>query len=302
MTTSASHTLRNSQYVHFGIEQEYRKRPCLEKIMHIVLSIFNSIRSFFSMLTNIALSPTNPHCCEPLDKISRIWKKENEGLFVLIPGLNGNPNLIATSYAEAIKKAHPNKYEIRVPHVPHRGNCSIEKAFTPILSMVRDYIHKNPGKPVCLIGHSNGGRIAAFVETGLRNEDVNIKVTGIAGAFFGSSNMTTLNNYNIAPYIADEALSAEMPEGSNKAKEIISSMQKTPTKGTRDYTFYATANDVVVTPFSSSFPKVHHGNPKYHLVTGHDHASIFGAIQDDELNHAYKWMEEHKCPADVTST
>jgi hypothetical protein len=71
-----------------------------------------------------------------------------------------------------------------------------------------------------------------------------------------------------------EAMRAPMPEGKEK---------------NRSYEFYATPNDWHIPNFSSCLPILGKGE-SLHLVPGHGHLSIAGAIYKKELERAYAWM------------
>ena len=133
-----------------------------------LISPFNSFRKYYSV------SPENS------------WKEDNQGLYLLIHGLMGHPS-IWNSHLAKLHQIHPEA-EIKAPFVAHKGNCSLEEASASLLKMVKDYAKRNSGKPICLIGVSNGARIAAYLETTLRKEDLNpkIKVSAIAGPFLGT--------------------------------------------------------------------------------------------------------------------
>ena len=100
---------------------------------------------------------------------------------MLIHGLKGRPNIWYRQLNELRKNG---QYEIRAPKVYHRGKCSISAAADPIFKMIADYASKNPGKPICLMGVSNGGRIALELEYRLRHVTRNpVKLSIVAGQF-----------------------------------------------------------------------------------------------------------------------
>ena len=229
----------------------------------------------------------HPDCCRPEKERNWEWKKDNEGLFVLVHGWMGSPAFSSLVYYEKLEKSNPNKYEIKVPYVINKGNCSLKEAADPILAMVQDYIKKNPGKPVNLIGTSNGGRIVGYIDSALKDTDVHIRITGIAGAFFGSKTLTNLNKYGLANYLP-QVVVEELSQGSSKARNLIESMQKVPTQGSRSYKFYATNGDIVIQP-EDSFPKIKGAD--YELVVGQDHTSLGVSICDKVLKEHLEWMQ-----------
>ncbi|MGH2612903.1 MAG: hypothetical protein ACRDFB_07625, partial [Rhabdochlamydiaceae bacterium] len=63
--------------------------------------------------------------------------------------------------------AHNDKVDVFAPIVHERGMCSLEEAVNPLLSTLQSYIDKNPKKPVCLLGVSNGSRMVTYLEVQL---------------------------------------------------------------------------------------------------------------------------------------
>jgi hypothetical protein len=247
----------------------------------------NASAFYMSLVPRISLY-ANTACCTPNGE-KQSWNPDNRGLFVVLHGLKGSPVYAAVTYQEKIHKLHGNKYEVRVPFVPKKGNCSLTEAADPILAIVLDYIEQNPGKPICLIGTSNGARIAAYIETRLRHLNVNIRVTGIAGVFYGSSSMNTIASLNIAQLVLHPSVIADLMVGSDTSKSLIEAMQAPLETGTRTYEFYATVNDAYIPNFSSCFPVV--PNAKYNLHSGQDHKSLQVAVRDEELQRAFVWMD-----------
>ena len=278
------------EYVHTEEEKEYRAKPLYERTWNVVRMIFNSALFYISMIPQFLPTSKN-YGHNP--SLENTWTQDNRGLFVVIHGLYGTPQVDAFLYGGQVEKAVFYTYEVRAPFVPDVGNCPLEKAAAPILSMVRDYIEKNPGKPVHLIGHSNGGRIAAYVETQLRDVAVDIRVTAVAGVFFGTSHMTQLSTVGMVPSFLDKTIVEDFQEGSQASIELITHMKEPITKGTRSYEFYASANDLHIPNFSSCFPLVNQdSSPEYHLVTGQDHASLLSAVSPEVIKNSRQWMSE----------
>jgi predicted alpha/beta-fold hydrolase len=280
-------TLSHSKYICNELETAYKAKPFAERSYNVTRTIFNASLYYLSAAPRISLSD-HPDCSRP-DIKPVTWKENSEGLFVVIHGLAGSPAFSSLVYREQIEKAHPGKYEIQTPYVRKLGNCSLEEAADPILSMVRDYIEKNPGKPVNLIGTSNGGRISGYIESKLRDTDVNIRVTGIAGVFFGSLSMNILDKTRIGSLLFKKEVVKDLKTGSTRAMDVITDMQKPVTTGSRSFKFYATANDLNIPNFSSCFPRIK--DATYELITGQDHISISTAICPQVLLESYEWMD-----------
>jgi hypothetical protein len=278
-------------FIHQDFEMAYREKPQEERIQNAIQSILNAGKYYLSAIPKISIY-THPDCCSPHKEDTWDWKEENEGLFVVIEGLKGDPAISSLVYKEKIEKAHPGKYEVKVPYIVKQGDCSLKQAAEPILKMVKDYIQKNPGKPVNLIGTSNGGRIIGYVESHLRDEDVHIRITGIAGVFFGSRRIDALSKLGLASLVFDEQLIKELQVGSKTAKELILAMQEKVNLGSRSFKFYATNGDLQIPNFSSCFPKIE--KAEYELVLGQDHISLNTAICPQVLEEHYRWMDSLK--------
>lgn len=281
-----------TDYIHSNLEKNYQSQPLSERICNETLKIFNNCIYFPSLIPHFLnyLFNQSPSYCIPSGDRNQ-WREKNSGLFVFITGLKSHPTW-AGPYLSKIQEDRPDM-EVRIPHVPHNGDCSLEEASKPIASMVRDYIEKNPGKRVCLIGLSNGGRIAGRCETMLRDVDAAIRVTGIAGLYFGSKRMEDLTHLKIAPLIYSTAVMEEFKVASVVARNLIDAMRSPMPKGkeeNRSYEFYATTNDWHIPNFSSCLPILGKGE-RHNLLTGHSHMSIAGAVCRTELERAYAWMD-----------
>lgn len=278
------------KYTYMGAEIAYKGLPLWEKIVDVACQIFNAIVFFVAVML--------PHFCiylfcrsesyvDPV-QVDYGWKESNTGLFLFITGLKGHP-VWAAPYLEQIKNDRPN-VEVRIPFIPHGGNCNLDEATLPILGMVKDYIEKHPGKPICIIGTSNGARIAAKIETLLRSENVSIRVTGIAGVFFGTEMMEVLKQINIASIALHPDVVADLSVNSETSRNLIDAMREPEHLGERAYEFYAASNDLHIPNFSSCLPLLGRGE-RHHLLRGWDHMNITEGVRPRELQRAYAWMD-----------
>lgn len=282
----------HSGYIHTEFEIEYADLPLMERVWDAVVEFFQTmcflittcLYNFFAYLfSNETLY------CTPSGGNNH-WRKENDGLVVFLTGLQGHPSW-AASYVENIAKDRP-QLEVRIPWIPHSGDCTLEEAATSVIDMVRDYIKQNPGKPITLIGTSNGGRIAGKVETALRSENVAIRIGSIAGVFFGSERVSFLKKICLG-WIYSEAIMKELAVGSPVAEDLIQKMRRPIYRGERDYTFYATANDFNIPNTSSCFPEIHQPLERRFLKRC-GHVSITEVVREEELQRTYAWMDAHK--------
>lgn len=218
------------------------------------------------------------------------WKEKNKGLYVAIHGLNGHPSIWHTQLL-ALRKLQP-EFEIRLPYVHRRGNCELQEAVMSIEAMVRDYIEHYPNNPVCLIGVSNGARIAADLEIRLRDTKTPIKVSCIAGAFFGTKQMNLLDKRGVARRAYSGLLVDELLYQSPTAVQLGERM-RAPVESNvlRSYEFYATPSDFQIRPYTASFPFLNNENVYYYLVPGENHNSIVSKVADIQVKNCVKWMK-----------
>lgn len=263
----------------------------------LILKMFasNSISKEFFPATGKKHSFSN---CNPLSTppgISNARNPDNKGLVVFIHGLNSTPKIGSELYKKEIETQADGEFEVWVPKVPEQGNCSLEKASKPILEMVRKYIETNPGKPVQLIGHSNGGRIAAYIETHLRDTEVDIRMTGIAGVFFGSDAMNLYKKTGTAHLLLSRAILEDLQTASKTSKKLIEDMSEPVTIGSREYTFYASVNDLAIPNFSSCLPRINQ-NEKCHIVFNCGHTEIQEIVYKGEVKKVIDFLRRHALP------
>ena len=218
------------------------------------------------------------------------WKTNSKGLYVLIHGLNGQPSIWNGHIAELEKMHHTDLF---VPCVPHKGNCSLEEAAIPILNQLLDFIQQHPDKPICLIGVSNGARLALWLEVQLRKKASHtaIKISNIAGVHLGSSRMNFVASYRCTRWwfrYKPQTLE-ELAFNSPKAKQLINAVRE-PFEGTRDYEFFASTEDFHIPETDSSLPNLDKGE-KHHLISGYAHSGIVGGVKKRQLESCHEWMQ-----------
>jgi len=290
MSVSFDRAFNSHNYIVGSVEEDYNKTPLIEKVWDVFCAVIKSVLLYLSMIPKFFFKAPEECVSPTIEKHE--WKvKNNKGLYVIIHGLNARPEMTAANYVQQIKKDRPDTYEIRAPHVYKKGNTSLQNAAKPIVEMVKSYLAENPGKPIHLIGTSNGARIAACVEVDLRKTDAKIRITAIAGLFFGSIRITELTRIKIARLVFHKDIIEDCSVGSKKAKKLIKDMQKPVTLGTRSYEFYGTPNDEAIPNFSSCFPKGIPGATYHAPVKGESHVSLWGNILSKVLQDSYQWMD-----------
>jgi hypothetical protein len=222
--------------------------------------------------------------------INNHWKKGNRGLYVAIHGLNGRPNI--WHHQLAILQKHQSDFEIRVPYVPQKGNCFLDMAVAPIEAMVRDYINQHPGQPVCLMGVSNGARIALELEVRLRNTNAPIKISSVAGALFGTMQINLLHMLGLATFLYKPVLVNEMFYLSHTSFRLFNRVAEAlPQNAERAYEFYASPDDFQIKPYTGSLPVLSGKDVKYFLVPGENHNSIVARVCSIQIQSCINWMQ-----------
>lgn len=259
------------------MEDDYSNNTnIITKTYNILLTVTNTV--FFYGKTSPYLIMNNPYILH-LDEnktYNKKWKR-NKGLYILIHGLLGSPKLLGGKLSEIIENININSdipYELILPCVYQKGNCPLEEATIPILNLIENYIQQFPNNPIHIISCSNGSRISAYVESKLRNYDVNIKITSMVGAYDGSK----LIDYfpGIFGLILNSTIIEDFKMGSDKSNELLQLLKTPIEKGSRYYEFYTTANDWYIPNINSTQPKnIVATSVKYHeLITGYDHVSL----------------------------
>lgn len=268
--------------------REYDHRNPLKKIYDFAMSLFRELLFISSIpYLDYLLAFLFNH---PIKKIH--WSRKSESLFVLVHGLRSHPSVWESHISQL--KTYPN-IDVFAPFVPLQGNCSLEEAATPILPNIIDYAKAHPGNPICLLGVSNGSRIVTWLETELREKapTTPVKVSTIAGVHFGSSVITLLEQFGVGKFLFHPAILKELAYGSQKARELISRVQKPlpPEVAGREYEFYATTEDLHVPNLDSSLPTLNRGE-HHHLINGFGHNSIVAEIAIPQIDDCLEWISK----------
>ncbi len=219
------------------------------------------------------------------------WKEGSRGLCVLVDGLFGPREILEQQRQHLVEKTR--QIDIKVPQVPHNGNCPVQTAVEPILHMVMDYRSHYPENPICLIGVSNGGRIIAELELALRDSPSSVKVSTIAGVMFGTRLIDTLKHTRLTHLALDPILEEELTFGSEDAQRRIRRQREPlPEAVLREFTYYAAEQDTHVWPLSSSLPDIGQGEVLV-SVSGQTHCSLAPAIAEEQIMDCLQWFDRH---------
>ena len=283
-------------------QKEYSDKNPIEKISYFCQTIYNTCEFYCNILPNlirqpngaILLYPNKNHTYDNLE-----WNNSNDGLIVVIHGLLGSPKTLGYEIAKKISLNKNNgKYEILLPIIPFKGNCSLETASKPLYDLIFNYIKVNPDKPIHFIACSNGCRIASWIECELRNLVVNIRLTCIVGAFGGS---VLVDNFKIPlSIVLHNDVLKELSTESKINNTLKEKMSLKLELGTRFYEFYGTANDWYILNFNDCFPIINSNNLDnnnfqvvYHdLKYGYDHVSLGWYFSNEIVKNSIDWMNE----------
>ncbi len=266
-----------------GLRAYYDHRESWRKPIDLIVSLFRQLHYSFSVLYYQLF------CLDPQHGKHEIkCKDKSQGLVVLVHGLRNTP--AAWHSQLSLLDRHP--IDVFAPFVHERGMCSLEEAAAPLLPILENYTKNNLGKPLCLLGTSNGGRIVAWLETELRRiaPATPVKVSTIAGVHLGSSRMNLLKDLGLAKYFYPSALQEELPYNSGKAQELLNRIKAPLPEGCkRSYEFYATTEDLSIPNLDSSLPKLNRGE-SVHVVHGHSHSSIVTAVAEKQISSCLGWI------------
>lgn len=283
------------------------------KIQSFVRSIFNHIKYLVRLIYNKITFKSSydchhnpkPHPVEgSTDKFSydlsqMSWKTRasegkapSEGLYLFIHGLKGHPT-VWKDYTKRLTKEKP-QCDVIAPYVHLRGNCPLENAAEPVLQIVREYIKDNPGKPLYITGTSNGGRIAAYIETHLDPEQMNgcsLHFVSVAGVHAGTKRVEILpRNNRVVNKVIDPELVEEFRYNGSFAQGLHQKLQQKQKQWknygiTVTHRYYASKEDTEVTPTHSALPKLDDGNTSYQILEGESHGSIVKKVCNDVIKH-----------------
>lgn len=275
------------------------KRKTLQKIHAVARAVLKFIAVIFTNLKAKLSTKTSKFFIKPVkvgmagrygypeDQLpwNRPESKESEGLYLFIHGLRGAPTAW-NSYLKKVNERSPGIHCL-APHVPLGGNCPLEDSAEPLLEIVKDYLKKNPGKPVVLVGTSNGGRIALYIENKLEADCLNLSIISLAGVHYGTKQINRLARWKL---LWVQRLHREVAKDfhwdSEVARKSLKEWQEKQELWKRQgiavrHLFCASTEDEQVRPLSCSLPS---GPFSYKIYTGENHLSIVRAARDDALN------------------
>lgn len=217
-----------------------------------------------------------------------VWKEDSEGLYLLCHGLGSHPKAW-DPVIHQLKQKHATA-DIVAPFIKDGGNCSNHEAAEPVLRLAQQYLKKHPQKPICIVGYSNGARIAAYLEARIPNETP-VKVCSVAGPFFGAKIVESVKKFALLRKAYSQELLNELTPGSDIAHSLIMSMKRENSPN-RWYSFFASKDDTVV-DHETSKPVLDLGKGEkvfHYERTGH--CSIVRVASKDIAKDTTDWMKE----------
>ncbi len=268
---------------------------------NILQTIYNTGKFYYNVAPNLFFDPENkyaqviyPNNLNQYDQVK--WNKTTDGLIVVIHGLLGSPKTLGYEIAKKVFNKQKDKiYDVILPNVPFKGNCALDVAAKPIYDVILDYIKTtNSLKPIHIISCSNGCRIASWIEYELRNINVKIKLTCIAGAFNGSK---VIDNFNLAlSVVLDNNIIKDLSTESKTNIQLLEKINSEIFFGSREYEFYGTVNDWYIPNYNDCFPKLNKTNFTviYHEIKyGYDHVSLGWYLSDEIVNNSILWLQSN---------
>lgn len=266
----------------------YDHRSYASMTVHAVMSLFRQVQYTLTVLYH----RISAHYPAPSLR-NVVWKQGSQGLVVLLHGLRNDP---AAWFSQIDLLRKHSQIEVFAPVVPNRGMCSLEEAAQPVLPAIEQYARENPGKPICLLGVSNGSRVATWSETQLRQSAPQspVLVSTIAGVHKGSKRMNLLEYLGLAKYFYPQVLQEELAYNSETSSTLLNRVKAPLPAGCaeRYYEFYATTEDVSVPDLDSSLPFIEK-QEHWYLLHGHSHDSIVTAIAGEQIKHCTDWIRSN---------
>ncbi len=283
-----------ADYVHpeVMLQEKYGQKSIIKKILDVILSWYFELLWFLILAYRVVFSkPAFPYHRQG-DPLA--WKINSRGLYVFIHGLRLHPAVWMDHLDKLADEKDP--VDVLVPYVFKGGECSLEVASESILAGILDYIKAHPGRPVCIIGLSNGGRIGLWLECHLRKlaPDVCVKISSISGVFFGTRTVDRLKRSFLTRWMVGcDAVCEEMSFGSATARALLDLAKAPFAPGKRDYEFYACTEDIELSNLCTALPMLNKGE-RYYVVQGKGHHSILPVIYKQQMDGCRQWIRAHQ--------
>jgi len=148
-----------------------------------------------------------------------------------------------------------NNWSIFAPIVLERGSTYLDSSVQPILNQIQSWTRNNIGKPIVLLGTSNGGRIVLELSNRLKN-DCPILVISLAGAIGGSGLLSFGKKLGLAKYLVQTPVYEELTVNSVRVQKLISDARQRASIGNICYIFIGSSFDHLLLQSSLAFPNL----------------------------------------------
>lgn len=258
---------------------DFDKTPWSKKTVSLLQSLGNTLLYF---LYKISLVFNRVEAqMKPLSELGE-QNYSKKKLVVCIHGLNNNPSQFKIIVDE-LQNKNLTDTAIFVPQVLLKGNAKLDEMVKPIYKEIKKWAKTGDDNELVFVGISNGGRISRELIAKLANsghsEKINkIRFISIVGACKGTPLVNLVNKLGLSRLISKN-IAEEMPVDSKRNQQLDRDWLEGLSKGPkREYTFFASPHDWVVTNYDSTLMAVEKQNAQYAIVPGHGHNSIVNAV------------------------
>ncbi len=244
-----------------------------KRIKDLVAAYFNEFKNRLARPFNPYRNHTFPVALKDsegkitYDRLYEADQTTSKALVAFIHGLGSSP-LTWTHHLDAKVEGAT----VFIPHVYKKGYCKVSRAAEPIFDVITSYSRQFPDNPVILVGHSNGGRIAAYIEQRIQVKKVCL--ISIAGVHGGSKLVNLFAYFKINRFFGfTESMTRELMFSGTSVVDDVTKWQSLPVDLKQvERVFIATAEDTRAFPICTAFPNV--PNSSYYLLSGESHVSI----------------------------
>lgn len=259
----------------------YENTPWLLKVLSFIISIgtFLAYR-----LYNIALAVT--HGEKQLEPYTQAPSNESrhQRLVVCLHGLN-SPTIQFKKIFEEIRRYNTSNCDLYIPKILDRGNEKLDKMVAPIFNDIAAWAKSGTDKELVLVGISNGGRIARAIEAELINSGQierikKLQIVYLVGACKGSMLVNLAQKLHLT-WLISKNIAEEMPTNSERFKRLetdCATAARRVNLPERNYTFIASAHDLIVPNYDSTLMEIPGAQAKYAIIPNHGHNSIVYAV------------------------
>lgn len=209
-------------------------------------------------------------------------------LVVLLHGIHGNVHTLDALF-EAFRSYGVSVCAPRMPSTQLPADMCAEM----VVCGIANYLQSHPTvSSVALVGLSNGGRVACFVELLLRQTHPHIAVIviSIAAPIWGT---TTVDRYRIGVWllglsdVVQDHLTFKSPHSMALVDRLSDDVPGHV--GRRHYVFIATRHDQLVQPYWAALPVIH--KSEHHiLLENWGHLSILSYMHDSIIQHVMQFI------------